>query len=454
MNVVVVGAGVGGYHIASTLSREGHSVVVVEQSGTALENVRRYLDVRTVQGSGSNPRVLREAEAPDADLVVAFSASDETNMVSCLLAKALGAKRTVARVRNPEYSGYLVTSAKSPVGPRRVITPESLGIGLFVNPDIMAAEELASILSGFYAVSIEEFAEGRVQAREFPVESETAINKSVREIALPRPCVVAAVVRPTGIIMPARDEPLQKDDHVLVVSSARFMDELGAAFRQTTPPARSVVVVGGERVGFRLAQLLEKRSVGVKLIEPDPVRADEVAALLSKTEVVHGEGTDSELLVEEGVSESDAFIAASVRDESNILMALLAKSLGARRSLTVVERAQYVTLGEAVGLDVVLSPLLLAAGGIVRLVRSPSVVNMAFMAGSRLEVLEFVAGRTAPIANRRLGEVGMPNGAVVGAIVRGESVMLPRANTRIEPGDHVVVVSLPTSVPTLTRVFE
>lgn len=453
MYVIVVGAGVGGFHIASVLSREGHSVVVVEQSEAALDSVRR-LDVKTVLGSGSNPRVLREAEAPLADLLIAFTTSDETNMVACFLAKALGTKRTVARVRNPEYSGYLVTGGTSAVATRRVVTPDSLGISLFVNPDIMAAEEIASILASLYSSSMEEFAAGRVQAREFRVESEAIVNKPLHDVVFPWPCVVAAIDRPTEIIMATNDVVLEKDDRVWVVSSAETMDDIGAVFGQTRPPAKSVVILGGEHVGFRLAQLLEKRGLGIKLIEPDLALCHQVAAQLERTEVVQGEGTDSDFLVEEGVPFSDAFIAATRQDEHNILSALLAKNLGAGRSLALVERAQYMPLAEAVGLDGVVSPLLLAAERIISLVRSTAVVTVAFIAGSRAEAIEFTAGQNARIAGRQLGKVEMPHGAVVGAVIRSDATIIPQNDTVIEPGDHVVVVCLPSAVPAVEKLFE
>jgi len=451
--VIVAGAGVGGFHIASVLSMEGHSVVVVEQSEAALDSVRR-LDVKTVLGSGSNPRVLREAEAPRADLLIAFTASDETNMVACFLAKALGTKRTVARVRNPEYSGYLVTGGKSAIATRRIVTPESLGISLLVNPDIMAAEEISSILASLYSTSIEEFAAGRVQVREFRVESETIVNKPLHDVVFPQPCVVAAIDRPTEVIVPTSDAILKKNDHVWVVSSAEAMDEIGAVFAQKKSPAKRIVILGGEHVGFRLAQLLEKRGMGVKLIEADPALCHQVAAQLERTEVVQGEGTDRDFLVEEGVPFYDAFIAATGRDEHNILSALLAKNLDTGRSLALVERAQYVPLAEAVGLDGVVSPLLLAAERIIRLVRSTTMITVAFIAGSRAEAIEFAAGQTARIAKRQLGKVDLPHGAVVGAIVRGDATIIPQSDTVIEPGDHVVVVCLPSVVPTVEKLFE
>lgn len=454
MNVIVAGAGVGGYHIASMLTREGHSVVVIDQSESALENVHRRLDVRTIVGSGSNPRVLRDADVPTADLFIAFTASDDTNIVACLLAKALGAKRTVARVRNPEYSGYLITGGRSPVAPRRVITPQTLGISLFVNPDIMAAEAIVGILFEPYTAPKEEFGQGRVEVREFKVESEAVVGKSLRDIVFPKPCVIGAVVRATDTILPANDEVLQKDDRVVAVSLADAMDELETFFHQMTPEARSVVIVGGQHVGFRLAQLLEKRGAWVKLIERDPGRCHEMAAQLSRTSVVQGDGTDTQLLVDEGVPSSDAFIASTEDEQHNVLIALLAKSLGVARSLALVERTEYVALAETVGLDVVVSPLILASGSIVRLVRSPAIVSVAFLAASRVEAIELAVSQEARATTRPIGEVGLPKGVALGPVIRGGDVIFPQRDTVLQPGDHVVAICLSSAVPALVKLFE
>ena len=267
MNVIVAGAGVGGYHIASMLTREGHSVVVIDQSESALENARRHLDVMTIVGSGSNPRVLRDADASEADLFIAFTASDEANIVACLLAKALGAKRTVARVRNPEYSGYLVTAGRSPIAPRRVVTPQTFGISLFVNPDIMAAEAIVGILFEPYTAPKEEFGGGLVEVRELKVESDAVVDKPLHGIPFPKKCVIGAIVRATGTVFPEDDEILHKDDRVVAVSSPDAMDELEAFFHEKEPHVRSIVIVGGQRVGFRLAQALHERGLDV-LCEP------------------------------------------------------------------------------------------------------------------------------------------------------------------------------------------
>jgi trk system potassium uptake protein TrkA len=455
VNIVVVGGGLGGYHIASLFSEEKHSVVIIEQSEAAIENVRRYLDIKAVMGSGTRPRVLKEAEVQRADLLIAITGNDETNMVTCFLAKELGAKRTVARVRNPEYTGYVVGPSDSAMAPRRVFRPKTVGIDLFINPDIIAAADMVNILSSSYTTPLEEFAGGRVQVRGFRVENEHIVNKSICEVTFPKPCLPAVVVRPKEVIIPAGDTTVKGDDRVWVVASKEAMDELGAVFSERRSPARSIIILGGEHVGFRLAQELERRDVRVKLFESDAARSQELAAQLTHVEVVQGGGTDSDFLIEEGVSSADAFVATTRNDELNILTALLAKNLGASRSLVQVERPQYIPLAEAVGVDVAVSPLLLAASRIVQQARSDAVVSMALLAGSQqMAAIEFIINQSARVVNKTVADIVLPKQATIGAIVRESTTIIPPTDEVIQPGDHVIIVCLQSLIITVEKLFE
>ncbi len=301
MYIIIVGAGLIGYRIASLLIREGHDVVVVDQSESELEVIGRQLDAKTILGSGATPRVLREAEVERADLLIATTNNDETNMITCFIARELGARKTVARVRNPEYTGYLVSRVESPIRPRRVVRPKTLGIDLFVNPENIAAEEIVTILSNLYLTALHEFARGRVQVREFAVENEAVANQPIRDIAFVKPCSVAAIVRPTEFIVPSEDDVIHLGDHIYLASAKEDMNELGGMFSEPKRPAKTVVILGGERVGFRVASALEQRGGQIKIIEPNISRCQEIAQKLKRTVVIQGEGTDSDFLIEEGV---------------------------------------------------------------------------------------------------------------------------------------------------------
>ena len=454
MYIIIAGAGVVGSHIASLLAEEEHEVAVVEQSEEVLENIRRQLDVKTILGNAATPRVLREAEAHRADLIIAVTNSDETNMLTCFIAKELGASTAAARVRNPEYSGYFVTAGKSPSAPRKVIRPKSLGIDVFINPEVEAAKEIMSILSSFYSTPVESFANDLVQIREFKVERGAIVNKPLGDIAFPKPCVVAAIIRAGGVIMPSAGELIKQDDHIYLVASREFMDELGESFAQSQRPAKSVVILGGGHVGFLVAEGLQRRGVLVKVIEGNISRCQEIAAKLEGAAVVQGDGTDRDFLIEQGVPSADAFVATTESDELNILCGLLAKNLGVSRSLILVNKPGYIPLAEAVGVDVAASPSLLTARKIAHFVLHGGAIAAALLGGKQLQAVEFVTSPTAHIAQRKIVEAGLPKEAIVGAITHNDRVIIPPDDSVVQPGDHVIIISPLSVTPAVEKFFK
>ncbi len=453
MYIIIAGGGVVGFHIASLLAEEEQEVVVVEQSEEALDNIRHQLDVKTILGNAATPKVLREAEVHRADLTIAVTNSDETNMLTCFIAKELGASTTAARIRNPEYSGYFVTTGKSPSAPRKIIRPKSLGIDVFINPEAEAAKEIMSILSSFYSTPIESFANGLIQIREFKVEKGTIVNKPLRDIAFPKPCVVAAIIRAGEIIMPNASEVIKQDDHIYLVASRESMDELGERFAQPQRPAKSVVILGGGRVGFLVAEGLQGHGVLVKVIEENISRCQEVAAKLEGV-VVQGDGTDRDFLIEQGVPSADAFVATTENDELNILCGLLAKNLGVSRSLILVNKPGYIPLAEAVGVDVAASPSLLTARKIAHFVLEGGAISAALLGGKQLQAVEFVTSSTARVAQRKIAEAGLPKGAIVGAITHNDRVIIPPDDSVVQPGDHIIIISPLSVTPAVEKLFK
>lgn len=454
MYIIIAGGGVVGFNIASLLAEEEHEVVVIEKSEPALENIRRQLDVKTIRGNAATPRVLRDAEVGRADLILAVTNSDETNMVTCFLAKELGASRTAARIRNPEYSGYFLAPAKSPLAPRKIVRPKSIGVDIFINPEVEVAKAVMAILSGFYSSPVEQFAGGLVQIREFKVEGAELVDKKLAEIALPKPCVVAAIVRASGVIPPSADEIIQAGDSVHLVAHRDFMDELGQIFSPPKRPVKSVVILGGGRVGVLVAEGLVGRGVRVKLIENDINRSQEIAARLSGAVVLQGDGTNRDFLIEQGVPSADAFVADTENDELDILCCLLAKSLGVPRSLTVVNNPSYVPLAEAAGIDVAGSPALLAARKIAHFVLSGGAISAALLEGKQLEAVEFVVGPTAHIVNKKISQAGLPEEAVAGAIIHNDRVIIPPDDRVVRPEDHVIVISPLSVLHDVEKVFK
>ena len=454
MYIIIAGAGAVGSHIASLLIEARHEVAIIEQSSEILDNVRHQLEVNTIIGNAATPRVLRETGVHRADLIIAVTNNDETNILTCFLAKELGAAMTVARVRNPEYSGYFITAAKSPPTLRKVIRPRNLGIDVFINPEFEVAKEITNLFSSFYPSPAENFADGRVQIKDFKVGEKKALKKALGKIKFTKPCVVAAVSRAGEIVTPLADEIIQQGDHIYLVASRECMDDLGEMFAQPQRPVKNVVILGGGYVGFLVAEGLHKYGISVKVIEKDISRGEEISAKLEGTTVLQGDGTDRDLLIEEGVPSADAFVATTENDELNILCGLLAKNLGVPRSVIIANKPGYIPLAEAIGIDVVSSPPLLTAGKIAHFILHGGAISAAYIGGKELQAIEFVTSAKAHIAQRKISKAGLPKEAIVGGIVHNDTVIIPPDDSTIQPGDHVIVISPLSVIPDVEKLFK
>lgn len=456
MYIIVAGGGIIGSHIASLLAEEGHEVLVIEESAEALDKIRQQMDVKTIQGNSATPKTLKQAEAERADLVLAVTNNDETNMITCFMSKELGASTTAARIRNPDFSVYFVSGGKSPLSPRRIIRPKKLGIDVFINPEMTAAQEIIAILSSLYSTPMENFAGGMVQIREFRVEDESLIGLTISQVAgkLPHPAVIATIIRQGELIAAKDDTRIEKDDSLYLAAAKDNMNELGQLLSPPKRPAKKIVILGGDRIGYLAAEGLARRGATVRLIETDAAKAQDLAAKLDNVEIIHGSGTSRDFLTEHGVPTADAYVATTMSDELNILSALLAKKLGVPRSLVVINNAAYIPLAEAIGVDVAALPTLLAADEITRFVLHGGAVATALLEGEKLEAIEFMASATAYITNRKISDAGLPPEAVAAAIVRGNDVFLPPGDTIVEPGDHVVIVTPINFVHDVEKLFK
>jgi len=434
------------------MSDEGHDVVVIEQSEVQKETISRQLDVKTIQGGAVSPSVLEEAEVKRADIVIATTASDEANIVVCFLAKQMGAKRTVARVRNQEYSGYVIVPADAPTKARKVFRPKNLGIDLVINPEIIAADEIRRILSSLYVTPMDEFSEGNIHLTEFKATKEAVLNKPINEIEFPKPCSIAIIGRGAETIIPKEIDTIQEGDRVYLVASKDDTDELGELFSQPKGKATSAVIIGGGRVGFHIARQLEETGVQVKIIEQNMRRCWEISQKL-KAVVVHGEGSDYDLLIQERVASADAFISTTDRAELNILLGLLGKSLGIKRVLTIVDKPGYVPLAETVGIDIAISPLQLSAGKIARLARLAEVASVSRLASEQVEIIEYVVGENAPIVDKPFGKTHLPNGSKLLAYISEENIRFKQDDSPVKARDHVIIACRTSVTPAVEKLF-
>jgi len=454
MYIVIAGGGIVGFNIASILAEEQNDVVVIEKSEATITRIRHQLDVRTVVGNAATPRILKEVEVDRADLLLAVTNNDETNMIICFMAKQLGASRTAARIRNPEYSGYFLAPTKSPLKARKIVRPKSLGIDVYINPEVEIAGEVLSILSSFYSTPVEQFADGLVQVREFKVEDDMSAGNKVDEMKFSRPCVIAAIVRDGEIITPTADEVIKIGDSVHLIAPQKYMNELGQMFSPPQRPARSVAILGASRIGELVAEGLVRHGIDVIIIEKDLNLSRAIAAKIEKATVLNGDGTDRDFLVEQNIAKADAFVVTTDNDELNILSGLLVKTLGVQRCLAVINRPSYMTLAEAAGLDVAGSPTLLTARKIAHYVLSGGAISVALLEGKKLEAIEFVVGPKAEVNGKSFEEINLPQGAIAGAIVRNERVLIPPAGEKIKTGDHIIITTPLQKIHAVENLFK
>jgi trk system potassium uptake protein len=446
MRTIVIGAGEVGYHIAERLSREGHNVVVIEQDSGTRARVQDELDVMTVEGSGSSPRVLEEAGVREAGLLIAVADIDEVNVVACLLAKEYGVATRIARVRDPDFS----ESEFLDRGKR-------LGIDLLINPNIVVAEEILDLIKTPAAAEVGKFAEGRVLMLGIQVPSGAPILDRplhhLRSFHATTPFLIVAVLREGTFILPDGETVLREGDHIYFVSKRESVNPILTLLGKHESIVERVMVVGGGRMGLRIAQLLESERYAVKLIERRQERCEELSRLLTDTLILHGDGTDARTLVEEGIAEMDAVVAVTDDEATNILAALLAKEQGAKKVMALIKRPQLLHLLPHLGIDAAISPRTLAAGVILKYVRKGKVLSIFEMPESDAETLEMVVAPRSRVAGKAIRDAGLPSGAIVGAVVHRGEIAIPRGDTVFRPDDHVVIFALPSAIPDLEKHF-
>ncbi|PPD58143.1 Trk system potassium transporter TrkA [Dehalogenimonas etheniformans] len=454
MYIVIAGGGVVGLNIATLLSVENHDVVVIEESGQALESIKRQLDVRIVQGNAATPRVLREAEAHRADLVLAVTDSDETNMVVCFISKEMGAARTAARIRNPDYSGYFQMPAKSPIATRRIVRPKNLGIDVYINPEAEMAREILSILAGFYSTPAEEFGSGTVRIREFRIEDDNLAGKKLSEIAQDIPFFIVAVGHNEGGVIANPEEIIHSGDSLYIAIPADHVERLAKLFAGAKRPNRNVVVIGGGSIGYLVAEGLIRQGVQVKILERDQVRAEEIATKLERALVLQGEPTDRDFLLEQGISKADAVVSVTQNDELNILATLLAKTLGVSRALSMINNPDFLPLAEAAGIDVAGSPAIITARKIAHFVLRGGAVAASVLENNTLEAIEFIVSPKAKIVGKPVSDIPVPKNALIVAVVRDGRPSVPPDEYPIDVDDRVIVMSTIPALPEVEKLFK
>ena len=445
MKIIIAGAGEVGFHIAQRLSEENHDVALIDKDAKHIKRVGENLDVQAFLGSGTSPRILKEAGIHDADLLVAATDSDEINLMACLMAKTLNPYLIkVARVRNEEY-----------LQEGELFSKELLGIDHVINPQSEMVNTIQSIMEIPSASEVIDFVSGRVKLIGFVVTQDSPFvdRELISFIDLRGRVLIGAIVRGDQVVIPRGEDVIQAGDLVYVVARTAELDETLGFLGIKQEASRRVIIVGGGQTGAALAKKMDRAKISVKIIEEESATCAGLSEMLDHVIVINGDGTDKDLLEEENVRDVDFLIAVTGDEASNILMSLLAKGLGAKRTVTRISKLSYAPLMSAIGIDTVVSPRLSAVRAILQHIRPGKIISVAPLKGEQAEAIEAEALETSDIVNLPLSKVKMPKGAIVGAIVRGDEIIIPRGDSVIRPKDHLIIFALQEVLPKLERLL-
>jgi trk system potassium uptake protein TrkA len=444
MRIIIIGAGDVGYHIAQTLSREKHDVVVIEGREDLSRRVSDNLDVQVVTGNGSNPDILREAGIGEADMLVAVTDRDEVNMIACLIASSQAKIPTkIARVRDEAYSHFIMS--------RR-----ALNIDLCIHPEREAVQTALRLIEFPDVREVVEFAEGRILLLGVSVDDKSPlVDRPLQEFQNEESrngkILIIALYRGSQLIIPRGEDVVRSGDELFIVAAKERVSQVLHSLGRNAQSSRRVILFGDSKVAVFLAHELQNRPVAVKLICQNERRCASLVEQLDKVMVLYGEGTDQDLLLEENVQGLDYFVSASEDEEANILVSLLAKRLGAKKSMALITRLSYLALITSIGVDVVLNPQMAAVNRILRYIRRGKVLNVATMGEEQAEAIEVVALETSDLVNQPLKKIRFPRHAIIGAILRGDDVIIPHGESVIHPGDRVIIFAKRQAIPAVEK---
>ena len=454
MKIVIIGLGTIGKTILKTLSGKEHTITIIDEDKDNIEKLIEKYDVQGVVGNGACLDIQREAGVRGADVIIVLTNSDELNVFACLVAKKLGVKSTVARVRNPEYSRQITEMQ------------EELGITMIVNPEQDTATEIFNLISLPAIANAERFAKGRVLLVEIVAEGkcnlvgETLISLGKR---LKNKVLFCAVQRGDEVIIPKGTFMFEAGDRVHFTSDSQTLRDFLSEIKVVEAPLKNIMIVGGNKVGYYLADELSKKKYRnkVKLVEEDKEIAEELAELLPRVTVVHGNGAQHDLLIEEGIERVDAFVALTDIDEENMILSMFANKMDVRRTITQIKSEELYGMLEELGIENNVSPNGIVANRVISYVRSldnkrgSNVLALSRIINNRVEALEFYAKRQErKIYNRSLRDLNIKDDCLIACIIRNDEVIIPTGNDCILQGDNVIAVTTHHDFDDLADLFE
>ncbi|SFE27655.1 Trk system potassium transporter TrkA [Peptostreptococcus sp. D1] len=449
MKIVVIGGGKVGRKISEELSQDMHDVTVIDQNMDVINKINSFQDVACFNGNAIDYEVQKEAGIDSADLVIGCTSSDEINMFSCLFAKKFGAKNTIARVRNPLYYNQL-NHIKN-----------DLGLSMVINPEFVAANEISRIIRFPSALKVETFAKGKIELLEFKIyQSSPLVGKNLNEIRNEYKIkfLICAIQRKDAVIIPKGNIELEVGDKISIAASHEdlelFLKRIGGLKRKI----KTVMIIGASKITYYLCKSLEGINIKIKIIEKDIESCRQIGELLPNVDVIHGDGTDIQLLEEEGFDDVDAFISLTGIDEENIILSMLANGKNIPKVVTKVSNTTFKDLANNFQLDTVVSPKDLTSAIILRYVKAMnnsygSKLNYLYrIVNNRIEVLEFTVSRECKIINTPLKDMKIRDDLLIACIVRQGTLIIPQGNDTIQEGDNIIIVTSNLNISEITDI--
>lgn len=449
MKIVIIGAGEVGFELAKVLSSEKHDVIVLDKDQNSLSRVTEKLDVLAIEGIATSPNDLIRAEVHEAEILIAVTNIDEVNIVTSVMGKRLGAKYVIARVRNDELS-----REDSP------LDPSELGIDILIHPEMAAALEIEQLVKRAAASDVVSLADDKIQLIGLRLEKTSdLIGPTLAEIAKDYddlPFRIVAISRRASTIIPRGNNRLMKGDHLFILAKTEHIKTLIKITGHKDELFNKVMIAGGTEVGEIIARNLinDSQSWKIKLIEPDPDKANVLAEELRDVLVLQGNPTDPNLLVVEGIDEMDAFISVTDDEESNIISCLMAKHLDVKKTVALVSKPEYIPLSQTIGLDAAINVKASASDEIHRHVRTGELVTVKALKGIKAEVFEVIASNKCKVIDKPIHQLNLPDGSVLGGILRDGNVEIAVGSSIIRKGDRVIVFALPKAINKVVKLFQ
>ena len=445
MKIVIAGAGEMGSHLARMLSGNGHDITIIDSDQKLLSEVGSLADVITVEGDSTTFAVLREASVRKCDLFIAVNHEENDNVVAAMLAKKLGARKSIARIDNNEY-----------LEPNNKEMFIDMGIDYLFYPEKVAAREVINLLGHTSTTEYVDFSSGKLSLVVFRLEPASPLVGEVLtgfdDDQAPLSYRTVAITRGGQTIIPREGEQFMEGDVIYVIARQDAVKQVMEFSGQSNIEIKNMMILGGSRIGIRIATELQDE-VNIKLIDYNAEKAYRLAELLDKTLIINVDGRNTEAMLEEGLPNMDAFLAVTGRSETNILAALLARRMGVKKVIAEVENLNYINLAESMGIDTIVNKKLITASNIFRFTMSSDVQAIKYLTGSEAEVMEFIAKPNSPATRSRIKEMGLPENVIIGGIVRGDKVEIAVGSTEIKAFDRVVVFALPDAVERVCDFF-